>query len=55
MRRRSHVFYIFGAIYSAKGKGAGLVMPWFNSHAMQAHLAEITAEITTVVDPFAPI
>jgi hypothetical protein len=31
--------YIFGAICPAKGKGAGLVMPWCDTHAMQAHLA----------------
>ena len=26
----------------AKGKGAGLVMPWCDTHAMEAHLAEIS-------------
>lgn len=39
--------YIFGAICPRKGKGAGLVMPWCNTAAMQAHLAEISA----MVDP----
>ena len=41
--------YHFGAICPAKGKGAGLVMPWCDTHAMEAHLAEIS----TVVDPAA--
>ncbi len=35
--------YIFGAICPAKGKGAGLVLPWCNTHAMNLHLAEISA------------
>ena len=33
--------YIFGAICPAKGKGAGLVMPWCDTAAMTEHLAEI--------------
>jgi hypothetical protein len=39
-RRRStyEVAYIFGAICSAKGKGAGLVIPWCDTPAMQSHL-----------------
>lgn len=37
--------YIFGAICPAKGKGAGLVLPWCNTHAMNLHLAEISAAV----------
>jgi transposase len=39
--QRTRSAYIFGAICPEKGKGAGLVMPWCNTHAMQAHLDEI--------------
>ena len=38
--------YIFGAICPAKGKGAGLVLPWCNTHAMNLHLAEISAAVS---------
>lgn len=37
--------YIFGAICPAEGKGAGLVMPFCDTEAMQAHLAEISATV----------
>lgn len=37
--------YIFGAICPAKGKGAGLVLPWCNTHAMNLHLQEISAAV----------
>lgn len=37
--------YIFGAICPAKGKGAGLVLPWCNTHAMNLHLQEIGAAV----------
>jgi len=37
--------YIFGAICPAKGKAAGLVMPYANTEAMQAHLAAISAAV----------
>lgn len=37
--------YIFGAICPAKGKGAGLVLPWCNTHAMNLHLQEIAAAV----------
>jgi transposase len=37
--------YIFGAICPAEGKGAGLVMPFCDTEAMQAHLAEISAMV----------
>ena len=35
----------FGAICPAEGKGAGLVMPFCDTPAMQAHLAEIDAAV----------
>jgi hypothetical protein len=37
--------YIFGAICPKHGKGAGLVLPKCNSHAMNLHLAEISATV----------
>jgi hypothetical protein len=43
--QRTKWAYIFGAICPAKGKGAGLVMPWCDTHAMQAHLTEISAAV----------
>ena len=39
--------YIFGAICPKKGKGAGLVLPYCDTEAMQEHLAEIS----NAVDP----
>lgn len=41
--------YIFGAICPKKGKGAGLVLPYCDTGAMQEHLAEISQ----AVDPCA--
>ena len=38
--QRTEWAYIFGAICPAKGKGAGLVMPWCDTDAMAAHLIE---------------
>ena len=43
--QRTKSAYIFGAICPAKGKGASLVMPWCNTYAMEAHLAEISATV----------
>src|SRR4051794_6329818 len=37
--------YLFGAICPAEGKGAGLVMPFCDTAAMQAHLGEISATV----------
>ena len=43
--QRTKWAYIFGAICPAKGKGAGLVMPWCDTRAMAAHLAEISEAV----------
>jgi transposase len=43
--QRTKWAYIFGAICPAKGKAAGLVMPYCDTPAMQAHLAEISAMV----------
>lgn len=37
--------YIFGAICPKKGKGAGLVLPYCDTEAMQDHLAEISQTV----------
>mgnify|MGYP001563346091 FL=1 len=38
--------YIFGAICPAMGKGCGLIMPFADTDAMQAHLEAIAARVT---------
>jgi len=43
--QRTKWAYIFGAICPKQGKGAGLVMPYANTHAMTLHLAEISAAV----------
>jgi len=43
--QRTKWAYIFGAICPAEGKGAGLVMPWCDTGAMQAHPIEIGAMV----------
>ena len=43
--QRTKWAYIFGAICPAKGKGAGLVMPYCDTAAMQAHLAELSVMV----------
>ena len=43
--QRTKWAYIFGAICPAKGKAAGLVMPFADTEAMQAHLAEISLAV----------
>ena len=43
--QRTEWAYISGAICPAKGKGAGLVMPWCDTDAMAAHLIEISAAV----------
>ena len=37
--------YIFGAICPRKGKGAGLVLPYCNTQAMNQHLKEISLAV----------
>ena len=37
--------YIFGAICPKKGKGAGLVLPYCDTSAMNQHLAEISLAV----------
>jgi len=37
--------YLFGAVCPARGVGAGLVLPVANTHAMNLHLAEISATV----------
>ena len=37
--------YLFGAICPARGVGAGLMMPWADTHAMQQHLDEISCHV----------
>ena len=39
--------YIFGAICPARGIAAGLTMPAVNTEAMNEHLKEISARVTT--------
>lgn len=43
--QRTKWTYIFGAICPAKGKGAGLVMPYADTHAMNLHLTEISTQV----------
>ncbi len=43
--QRTKWVYIFGAICPAKGTAAGLVMPYCDTHAMQAHLQEISQAV----------
>lgn len=39
--------YLFGAVCPARGTGAALMMPYADTHAMQAHLEEISREVAT--------
>lgn len=43
--QRTKWAYVFGTICPAKGKGAGLVMPYADTHAMNEHLVEISATV----------
>jgi transposase len=43
--QRYESLYLFGAICPARGVGASVVMPWANTHAMQAHLDEISRTV----------
>ena len=44
--QRTASTYIFGAICPKHGKGAGLVIPYCNTQAMNLHLAEISKTVT---------
>ena len=39
--------YLFGAVCPERGVGAGLVMPYADTQAMTAHLAEISAAVVS--------
>jgi DDE superfamily endonuclease len=43
--QRTASTYIFGAICPTDGKGAALVLPTCNTHAMNLHLTEISASV----------
>ena len=43
--QRTRSAYLFGAICPEQGKGAGLVLPWCNTAAMDLHLAEISRAV----------
>ena len=43
--QRYKSLYLFGAICPARGTGAALAMPLANTHAMQAHLCEISRTV----------
>jgi transposase len=43
--QRDKSLYLFGAICLARGTGAALALPWANTHAMQAHLHEISRQV----------
>jgi transposase len=43
--QRTMSTYIFGAICPALGKGAGLILPFCNTDAMNLHLAEIARTV----------
>ena len=45
--QRTQSAYIFGAICPAEGKGAGLVLPRCNTHAMTLHLDEISHAVAS--------
>ncbi|MBX9746290.1 MAG: IS630 family transposase [Hyphomonadaceae bacterium] len=45
--QRTVWIYICGAICPAEGRGAGLVLPWFDSEAMNLHLQAISAKVAT--------
>jgi transposase len=43
--QRYECAYIFGAVCPARGVGAALVIPSANTHAMNAHLIEISSQV----------
>ena len=46
--------YIFGAVCPARGVAAGLVLPFVNTAAMNAHLAEIARAVAPFVGEMIP-
>ena len=45
--QRYQSLYLFGAICPARGTGAALALPWANTHAMQAHLREVSRQVAS--------
>ena len=45
--QRTQSTYLFGAVCPEHGTGAALVLPFCNTEAMQLHLDEIAARVTT--------
>lgn len=43
--RRYDWVYLFGAVCPARAKGAGLVLPYVNTQAMNLHLEEISRQV----------
>ena len=43
--QRYQSLYLFGAICPARGTGAARALPWANTHAMQAHLREVSHQV----------
>ena len=46
--------YLFGAVCPARGTAAGLVLPFVNTGAMNAHLAEIARTVAPFVGEMIP-
>ena len=46
--------YLFGAVCPTRGTAAGLVLPFVNTEAMNAHLAEIARTVTPFVGEMIP-
>ncbi len=42
---RTQSAYLFGAICPGSGQAIGLILPWCNTEAMNAHLVEISAAV----------
>ena len=45
-RRSVMAVYIFAAVCPQEGKGAALVLPFYNTAAMNLHLAEISGMVS---------
>ena len=47
VRQQQFIYsYIFGAVCPAEDKGAAVIMPYANTHAMQVHLEEIAQNVS---------